>query len=72
MSYTDWIGKSTFLLAIGGTGVFIAAVIVGFLPKTGPLMAALTPRSLSLSTVRTNVRTIQLNLQCNRLNQSHL
>ena len=30
MSYTDWIGKSTFLLAIGGTGVFIAAVIVSY------------------------------------------
>lgn len=30
MSITDWVGKSTYLLAIGGTGVLIAAVIVSY------------------------------------------
>jgi hypothetical protein len=30
MSITDWVGKSSYLLAIGGTGVLIAAVIVSY------------------------------------------
>ena len=39
MNITEWIGKSTYLLAIAGSGVFIAAVIVAvyvYEPKNDP------------------------------------
>jgi len=30
MSISEWVGKSTYLLAISGTGMLIAAVIVSY------------------------------------------